>query len=88
MTVRTIVRMGHPLLRRRSAPYPEELIGSAEFKALIDDMRETLHAYGGIGLAAPQIAIGYRLAIIEIENTQTRYGQIEQTPFENFACCA
>ncbi len=82
MTVRTILRMGHPLLRRGAAPYPEELIGSAEFKSLIDDMRETLHAYGGIGLAAPQIAIGYRLAIIEIENTQTRYGQIEQAPFD------
>ena len=45
-------------------------------------MRETLHASGGIGLAAPQISISYRLAVIEIENTMTRYGEIEPVPFE------
>ena len=66
MTVRTVIRMGHPLLRSPAEPYPEQLIGSAEFETLIEDMRETLHAYGGIGLAAPQIEVGYRLAIIEI----------------------
>ena len=82
MTVRNIIRMGHPLLRDKAESYPEELIGSVEFETLIGDMRETLHACGGIGLAAPQIAVGYRLAIIEIENTRTRYGEIEHTPFD------
>ena len=74
--------MGHPLLRSPAEPYPEELIGSAEFKTLIEDMRETLQAYGGIGLAAPQIEVRYRLAIIEIANTQTRYGEVQLTPFD------
>ena len=74
--------MGHPSLRDTAEPYPEELIGSLEFETLIEDMRETLHAQGGIGLAAPQIAVSYRLAIIEIENTRTRYGEIEHTPFD------
>ena len=82
MAIKTIIRMGHPLLRRVAIPYPEELIGTNEFQTLVDDMRETLHAHGGIGLAAPQISINYRLAIIEIENTQTRYGEIERTPFD------
>ena len=82
MTVRTVIRMGHPLLRIPAEPYPEQLIGSAEFESLIEDMRETLHAYGGIGLAAPQIEVGYRLAIIEIKNAQTRYGEVEYTPFD------
>ena len=74
--------MGHPLLRDTAEPYPEEQIGSLEFETLIEDMRETLHAYGGIGLAAPQIGVGYRLAIIEIDNTTSRYGEIEHTPFD------
>ena len=82
MTVRTIIRMGNPILRQTADPYPKELIGSTEFESLVDDMRETLHASGGIGLAAPQISIGYRLAVIEIENTMTRYGEIEPVPFE------
>ena len=82
MAVRTVIRMGHPSLRIPARPYPTELIGSPEFNTLIDDMQETLHAYGGIGLAAPQIDVGYQLAIIEIENTRTRYGEVEHTPFD------
>jgi len=59
-----------------------EHIGSADFYELVSDMRESLHAYGGIGLAAPQIDVGLRIVVIEIENTTTRYGEIEHTPFE------
>ena len=82
MTVRTVIRLGHPNLRVPAAPYPTDRIGSEAFNTLVQDMRETLHAYGGIGLAAPQIDVGYRIAVIEIENTATRYGEIEHTPFE------
>jgi peptide deformylase len=81
MTVRTVIRMGHPTLRRQAEPYPLELIGSDDFNELIEDMRETLDATGGIGLAAPQIDVGFRIAVIEIEQTATRYGEIEHTPF-------
>ena len=84
MTVREVIRMGHPNLRVPAWPYPTRQIGSEEFEILIGDMRETLHAHGGIGLAAPQIDVGYRIAVIEIENTETRYGTIEQTPFAVF----
>jgi len=82
MTVKEVIRMGHPHLRVPAARYPAERLGSAEFDELISDMRETLHAYGGIGLAAPQIDVGLRIVVIEIENTNTRYGEIEHTPFE------
>ncbi|MBT7371593.1 MAG: peptide deformylase [Gammaproteobacteria bacterium] len=82
MTVRPVIRMGHPNLRVPAQPYPPDQIESNDFATLIEDMRETLHAYGGIGLAAPQIDVGYRIAVIEIEETQTRYGEIEHTPFD------
>lgn len=81
MAVRPVIRMGHPGLRTPAQPYPAELIDTTEFHTLIEDMRETLHASGGIGLAAPQIDVGYRIAVIEIEQTETRYGTLEQTPF-------
>ena len=84
MTVREVIRMGHPNLRVPARDYPVGRIGSDEFEALIRDMRETLHAYGGIGLAAPQIDVGYRVAVIEIEDTGTRYGTVERMPFEVF----
>ncbi|HKX54968.1 MAG TPA: peptide deformylase [Xanthomonadales bacterium] len=43
---------------------------------LVDDMKETLPAAGGIGLAAPQVNVPVRLAIIEISGGPSRYGQI------------
>ncbi len=84
MTIQTVIRMGHPTLRRVAKPYPVDNIGSAAFRALLQDMRETLHAYGGIGLAAPQIDVSYQVAVIEIENTTTRYGELDQIPFSVF----
>ena len=84
MTVQTVIRMGHPTLRRIAKPYPVDNIGSPAFQVLIQDMQETLHAYGGIGLAAPQIDVSYQVAVIEIENTTTRYGELDRVPFSVF----
>ena len=64
MTILDIVKMGHPVLRKLAAPYPVNDIGSAAFVQLIQDMQDTLHASGGIGLAAPQVNIPYQLAVI------------------------
>jgi peptide deformylase len=82
MSIRKVIKMGHPNLRVPAVNYPLDHLQSPEFATLIEDMRETLHDYGGIGLAAPQIDVGYRLVVIEIENTATRYGEVEHTPFE------
>lgn len=79
--IRPIIRMGHPTLRKVADPYPLDKIGTQEFRELIEDMRETLHGAGGIGLAAPQIDVPYRLAVIEIANAKSRYGEIPLTPF-------
>ena len=53
MAVRKIVRMGHPVLRQRARELTAAEIRSDKIAALVDDMVETLHDYGGIGLAAP-----------------------------------
>jgi peptide deformylase len=68
--------MGHPLLREPSRPLDPGEIGSDGINRLIDDMVDTLHDYGGIGLAAPQIGEMVRLAIIEIPGGATRYGAL------------
>ena len=52
--------------------------------ALVEDMVDTLHDYGGIGLAAPQIDVPLRLAIIEIPGGPSRYGEIEAMPLTTF----
>lgn len=84
MAVRKIIRMGHPHLRRVAQSVPDELIGSDALAQLVDDMVDTLHDYGGIGLAAPQINEDLRLAIIEIPGGPTRYGEIEALPLTTF----
>lgn len=80
MAIRKVMRLGHPVLRRRARPLRAEEIGSDEVRRLVDDMVDTLHEYGGIGLAAPQIAEPLRLAIVEIPAGPTRYGELEAVP--------
>ena len=80
MAVRKIIRMGHPALRRPARPVDAADIGSDAMHRLVADMIDTLHDYGGIGLAAPQINEGIRLAIIEIPSGRTRYGDLEERP--------
>lgn len=84
MAVRRIIRMGHPTLRQVARPVQRSAIGSAALKRLIDDMVDTLHDYGGIGLAAPQIGESLRLAIIEISGGPGRYGDIPEMPLTVF----
>ncbi len=52
-----------PVLRR-NCPAVERFDG--ELKKLADDMVETMHAAPGIGLAAPQVGVELRLAVVDL----------------------
>ncbi len=84
MAIRKVLRMGHPVLRQVARPVPAEAIGGAGLAALVKDMTDTLHDYGGIGLAAPQIGEPLRLAIVEISGGPSRYGEIPPMPLTVF----
>jgi peptide deformylase len=84
VAVRRIIRMGHPTLRRVARPLTDAEITSAATRALVADMIDTLHDYGGIGLAAPQIDESIRLAIIEIGGGPSRYGELLPMPLTVF----
>jgi peptide deformylase len=81
MAVKEIIRMGHPTLRLPAEPYPIEKIGSDDCHELIADLRDTLAAAGGIGLAAPQINIPVQVAVVDIPAGPTRYGDLAAFPF-------
>ncbi len=70
--------MGHPVLRERAKPVEE--LGTPELKALVLDMKDTMKAKNGAGLAAPQIGVGQRVVIFGVENN-TRYPDAEPIPF-------
>ncbi len=84
MAIRRVLQMGNPLLREPARELGDHEIHSAEIQQLTADMVDTLHDYGGIGLAAPQIGESVRLAIIEIEGGPTRYGDLEPLPLTVF----
>jgi peptide deformylase len=58
----TILRYPDPVLRE--AARPVERI-DAGLRALATDMLETMRAAEGVGLAAPQVGVGLRLAVVE-----------------------
>ncbi|HEY4676699.1 MAG TPA: peptide deformylase [Candidatus Angelobacter sp.] len=57
-----IVLYGDPVLERPTEPVTEF---NAELKKLVDDMFESMYAAHGVGLAAPQIGISKRIAVID-----------------------
>ena len=73
MSIQKVLRMGHPLLRQPSLPLPPEEIASDETRRLLVDMLETMQARDGIGIAAPQIGVLKRVALIGIEKDNPRY---------------
>jgi peptide deformylase len=84
VAIKPVLRLGHPVLREVASAYPASLIGSSEFVALIADMTDTLAEQGGIGLAAPQIGVSLRIAIIDIPGGPTRYGELSAMPLSVF----
>ena len=61
--IRDILRYGDP---RLLAANSDAETGSRELSRLLDDMIETCHAAPGIGLAAPQIGVNQRVAIVDL----------------------
>lgn len=76
MAIKHILRIGNPLLREKSKEIPLSEIRSKEIKNLIKDMFDSMKAFNGVGLAAPQIGILKRIVIIGYESSE-RYSEIE-----------
>ena len=66
MSILKVARIAHPVLRSPAKPVRKEAFRDRLFQKLIDDMRETMYEYEGVGLAAPQVHEGLRLAVIEV----------------------
>ncbi len=79
MAVRPVLVIGDPRLRQISRAVPLSLIGSRDLEALIGDLRDTMAARDGAGLAAPQIAVPLRLVIFGI-TTNPRYPEAPPIP--------
>ena len=77
MSTKKVLRMGDAQLLRRA----EEVhsFDTPELYALLADMRDTMQALDGVGLAAPQIGVNQRVVIFGIEHNP-RYPDAEPVP--------
>ena len=73
MAVREVALIGNPVLRQVARVLEPDEIGSARIRGLVEDMVDTVHELGGIGIAAPQVSESVQLAIIEIAEESDRY---------------
>jgi len=58
-----IVKLGDPVLEAQAADVTSF---DDELKKLIEDMFESMYAARGVGLAAPQIGISKRIAVVDV----------------------
>ena len=75
MPIRTIIGPNNPVLRRKA--HAVDNPNTPAIQQLINDMIETMRDAPGVGLAAPQVAVGQRIAVIE-------YGEAPEGAPEDF----
>ena len=62
--IREVVQIGNPVLRETCKPITRF---DQELSALLDDLKDTVKAEQGAGLAAPQIGVPVRVAVVDVE---------------------
>lgn len=63
MAVYRIVEMGDPVLREKARPVPKI---TPNVIKLLENMAETMYDAEGVGLAAPQVGVSKRIAVIDV----------------------
>jgi peptide deformylase len=81
MAVLTIAKMGHPILARVAARIEDP--ADPRWAALVEDMKETMAAAGGVGLAAPQVEIDAQLVIFSVPQSRSDDGGLPLTVLIN-----
>src|ERR1700734_3351334 len=59
-----IVKYGQPVLEQAAEEIKD--FDTPELHKLVDDMFDSMYAARGVGLAAPQIGVGKRIAVIDL----------------------
>jgi peptide deformylase len=72
MSILKVARLGHPVLRMKASDVEAADIKAGKFRALIDDMIETMHEYEGVGLAGPQVHLPLRIFVFEVQEKVAR----------------
>ena len=63
MAVRSLHILGSPVLRQKAGPVPAV---DDDVRRLVDDLFDTMHAARGVGLAANQVGVARRVAVVDV----------------------
>ena len=77
MTIKNVLTMGNPVLYQVADPVKR--FDVPELHGLIEDMRDTMAALNGAGLAAPQIGVGQQVVIFGMQENP-RYPDQQSVP--------
>lgn len=77
MAVLPIIEVPDPVLSERAAEVPGV---DEKIRTLIDDMADTMYAAPGVGLAAPQVGVGLRVVVADLDPENTDIPQGEDAP--------
>jgi peptide deformylase len=80
MTIRKVIRLGHPTLRTVAPECSKTQLESSEVQRLIDDMIETMRDYESVGIAANQVGVSLRIFVMEVPVDNRRYLEYAQFP--------
>jgi len=85
MAIRNVLRMGDARLLQRAGPVSD--FDTPQLRELLADMRDTMQALNGAGLAAPQIGVALRVVIFGVQplrqaqdRRNARYPDAETVP--------
>lgn len=78
MAIRKVLKMGDPVLLQVAEPISK--FNSPELDDLLNDMRDTMEAMNGAGIAAPQIGVSKQVVIFGFERN-ARYPGAEAVPY-------
>ncbi len=76
MSIKPVIRMGHPTLKKVAEKITPEEFGSEFLTSLINDLFDTMKHESGLGIAAPQINVSKQVAVIELPESSPRYDNI------------
>ncbi len=75
MAILKVARIGNPVVRARAKNVDPAVITTRDFQRFIDDLIETMHEYDGVGVAAPQVHVSLRVAVLEVPRGDGRGGR-------------
>jgi peptide deformylase len=75
--IRPVLRMGDARLLRRAGEVSR--FDTPELDALVADLEDTMRALDGVGIAAPQIGVGWRVVVFGFD-TNPRYPEAPAVP--------